>query len=101
MNKSDLVQQVASQLNLTKSDAGKAVEAVIRCIAEGVEAEGKVALSGFGTFRRKQRKARVAVNPLTKREMKIEASKTIGFSASRTLRDKMDGRADAGSEDDE
>lgn len=89
MNKHGLIQSVAKELKLTRQDAGKAVEAVIRCIAEGVGKEDKVAISGFGTFRKKHRKARVALNPLTQREMKIKASRTVGFSASRTLRERL------------
>lgn len=89
MNKNGLVQLVAEELKISRTEAGRAVEAVMRCIAEGVGKEEKVALSGFGTFRKKQRKARVAMNPLTQREMKIKASRTIGFSASRALRDRL------------
>ena len=89
VNKSGLVQLVADELKISRTDAGKAVEAVMRCIAQGVNKEEKVALSGFGTFRKKQRKARTAMNPLTQREMKIEASKTVGFSASRALRERL------------
>ncbi len=89
MNKSGLVQQVADELRISRTEASKAVEAVMRCIAEGVNREEKVALSGFGTFRKKHRKERTAMNPLTQREMKIKASKTVGFSASKSLREKL------------
>ncbi|MFM9957694.1 MAG: HU family DNA-binding protein [Phycisphaerales bacterium] len=89
MNKNGLVQLVASELNVSRTDAARMVESVIRCIAEGVNKDEKVALSGFGTFRKKHRKARTAMNPLTQREMKIKASKTVGFSPSRNLREKL------------
>ncbi len=89
MNKSGLVQLVASELKVSRTEAGRVVEAVMRCIAEGVNKDEKVALSGFGTFRKKHRKARTAMNPLTQREMKIKASKTVGFSPSRTLRERL------------
>ena len=66
MNKSDLVQQVASQLNLTKSDAGKAVEAVIRPI-RGV---GRVCeLRAFGKSSERNQAGAVASQPVTRNEI--------------------------------
>jgi len=89
VNKATLIQSVAKELKLSRTEAGRAVEAVVKAIAQGVGAEDKVTISGFGTFRKKHRKARVALNPLTHREMRIEAGKTIGFSASKALRDRL------------
>jgi DNA-binding protein HU-beta len=69
--------------------ATKAVEAVLAGIVEGVTKDDKVAIAGFGTFKKKQRKARTGINPATKQPITIEASTTVGFTASPTLKDTM------------
>lgn len=86
MNKGDLVDLVATETKVTKSEALKLVDAVIRGIVQGVQSDEKVAISGFGTFRKRHRKARTGMNPITKEPIKIEASTTVGFTASSTLR---------------
>lgn len=87
MNKSDLIQIVASELESTKTDAGKAVEAVIHAVVEGLQKDEKVAISGFGTFTRKERSARMGMNPATKEPIQIAASTTCSFKPSQQLRD--------------
>ena len=89
MNKTDLIDRVASQLESTKSEAGKAVEAVIEAIARGVREERKVTIAGFGTFVRKERKARMGVHPTTKEPMPIAASTTCGFRPAPALRESL------------
>jgi DNA-binding protein HU-beta len=89
MNKTDLIDRVASQLESTKADAGKAVEAVIEAIALGVREQQKVTIAGFGTFVRKERKARMGVNPTTKLPMPIAASKTCGFRPAPALKESL------------
>ncbi len=86
MNKGDLIELVAQHTGETKAGAARMVETVLTCIIEGVQREDKVAITGFGTFKKKTRKARVGINPVTKQPMDIRASTTVGFSASETLR---------------
>lgn len=86
MNKGDLIEKVAEQTGETKAGAARMVEAVLDCIVNGVQRESKVAITGFGTFKKKQRKARIGINPVTKQPMEIKASTTVGFSPSETLR---------------
>jgi DNA-binding protein HU-beta len=89
MNKGDVVEMVAAELGEPKVVASRAVEAVFASIARGVEESGKVAISGFGTFRKKDRKARIGRNPATKQEIMIPASCTVSFTPSQALKDAM------------
>ncbi len=89
MNKGQLIEKVASDLGSTKTAAGKAIESVIKCIAEGIKEEDTVTISGFGTFSRKLRAARTGVNPSTGESMQIKASKTVGFKPSQSLKESV------------
>ena len=90
MNKTDLIDRVASQLEITKADASKAVEAVIEAIANGVREDEKVTIAGFGAFVRKERKSRMGVNPTTKQPMPIAASRTCGFRPAPALKESLE-----------
>lgn len=89
MNKGELIDAVASQLGETKTAAAKIVDIVLDQIVNGVSKDEKVAIAGFGTFRKRQRKGRTGVNPSTKKEMVIEPTTTIGFTASQALRNHV------------
>lgn len=87
MNKVDLVSAVAKQAELSKKDAGLAVEAVFDAISEALEKGDKVQLIGFGTFDVSERAAREGRNPRTGETMKIAASKAPRFKAGKALKD--------------
>ena len=89
MNKVDLVSVVAKQAELSKKDAGLAVEAVFDAISEALEKGDKVQLIGFGTFDVSERAAREGRNPRTGETMKIAASKAPRFKAGKALKDRM------------
>ncbi len=89
MNKGDLIELVAAELESTKADASRAVEAVIECIAKAMKKEEKVTISGFGTFVKRRRAARTGINPLTKEPIKIAASRTCGFKPSAALKEAL------------
>jgi DNA-binding protein HU-beta len=89
MNKGELVETVASSLGESKAVATRAVEAVLAGLVEGVRKDEKVAIAGFGTFKRKMRKERRAINPATKEPMLIPASYTVGFTPSQALKDSL------------
>ncbi len=86
MNKTDLIEKVAAELESTKSDATRYVETVLEAIAGGVKEDAKVTIAGFGTFLRKQRAGRIGVNPITKAPIEIKPSKTCTFRASPALK---------------
>lgn len=92
MNKTDLIQVVASQLESSKSDASRAIEAVIAAISRGLASDEKVAISGFGTFTRKKRSARTGMNPATKEPIQINESTTCSFRPSQQLKVNLHGQ---------
>ena len=89
MNKNELVSAVAKQAELSKKDAGLAVEAVFEAIAGALEKGDKVQLIGFGTFDVSQRAAREGHNPRPGESMKIAASKAPRFKAGKALKDRV------------
>jgi len=89
MNKSDLIDVVAGEMKSSKADAGRAVEAVIDAIRQGLQHDHKVTISGFGTFVSRERPARTGVNPVTKERMTIGPSKTCSFRAAPALKDDL------------
>ncbi len=86
MNRGQLIEAVAGQLGVSKASAERAVDAVINTITEGIKRDDAVTISRFGTFVRKERKARVGRNPITGERMAIGASRTVGFKASPGLK---------------
>jgi len=87
--KAQLVEYVAAKTGLTKADAGRALDAVLEGIVDGLKKDGKVALVGFGTFSAKRRAARNGINPLTKEPMSIPAKTVASFKAGSKLKDAL------------
>ena len=86
MNKSELVDAVATQAELSKQDAKKAVEALFETISNTLAKEEKIQLIGFGTFEVRERAARTGRNPQTGEEMTIPASKVPAFKPGKELK---------------
>ena len=89
MNKCEFVEMLADHLGETKAAAGRTLDGVLDCLAKAVKEHEKVALSGFGTFELKRRKARGGINPQTRQRIEIKASKTVGFKAAKTLKEAL------------
>ena len=89
MNKTQLIQKIAENGNMTKKDAEVALNAVVAAIADAVAAGEKVQVSGFGSFDVKARDARTGRNPKTGETITIAASKTPAFSAGKALKDAI------------
>ena len=89
MNKSDLVDAVASKADMSKAEAGRAVDAVLGSVGDALENGDSVSLVGFGTFSVRHRAARMGRNPQTGATMQIAASKVPGFKAGKALKDKV------------
>lgn len=81
MNKNDLIASVAEAADLSKADAGKAVDAVFDAISGALSSGGDVRLVGFGTFSVAARAATKGRNPRTGEEIDIPASKQPKFKA--------------------
>ncbi|MBW0933522.1 HU family DNA-binding protein [Priestia megaterium] len=89
MNKTELVDAVATQAELSKQDAKKAVEALFETISNTLAKEAKIQLIGFGTFEVRERAARTGRNPQTGEEMTIPASKTPAFKPGKELKEAV------------
>jgi DNA-binding protein HU-beta len=87
MNKTELINKVAEQSELTKKDATKAVEAVFASISEALQTGDKVQIIGFGNFEVRERAARKGRNPQTGEEIEISASKIPAFKPGKALKD--------------
>ncbi|MBQ8303118.1 MAG: HU family DNA-binding protein [Clostridia bacterium] len=91
MNKTDLINVVAAETNTTKKEAEAAVNATLAAIANALKDGDKVQLIGFGTFEVKAVAEREGRNPKTGETIKIAASKKPVFSASKVLKDQVNG----------
>jgi DNA-binding protein HU-beta len=89
MNKTDLINAVAEQSELTKKDATKAVDAVFDSITSALAAGDKIQLIGFGNFEVRERAARKGRNPQTGEEIEIAAAKTPAFKAGKALKEAV------------
>ena len=89
MNKNELIEAVAERTGLAKSDAARAVEAVLGTLTEALKRGDTVALSGFGTFLSKERAARTGRNPRTGESIAIPASRVPSFKAGKGLKDAL------------
>jgi DNA-binding protein HU-beta len=89
MNKSELIDAIAENSGLSKTDAGKALDATIASITQALKEDDTVTLVGFGTFAVKERAARTGRNPQTGETLEIKASKVPGFKAGKGLKDAI------------
>jgi DNA-binding protein HU-beta len=80
MNKADLIDRIASESGITKTQAGTAVETLVSSVTASLKKGERVALVGFGTFSVSQRKARNGRNPQTGSVIKIAARKVAKFT---------------------
>lgn len=89
MNKTELIAAIADKAGIAKKDADKALAAFIETVTEELKAGGKVQLVGFGTFEVKERAERTGINPQTKAQIKIPASKAPVFKAGNTFKGEI------------
>ncbi len=89
MNKLELTEIVSNNLNVTKVEGAKVVDAVIYAIENALKKGDKVVLTGFGTFEVKTRAARIGKHPKTGEDIKIPASKAIHFKEGKALKDSL------------
>ena len=79
MNKGDVVSAIANKAGFTLKDADEAYKAFVATIAEALKEGEDVALAGFGTFKVKAKAARNGINPQTKEQITIPATKAPSF----------------------
>lgn len=86
MNKTELVDQIAKNADLSKKEAKDALEATLSAITGSLTKGDSVTLIGFGTFSVKNRAERSGVNPQTKEKMIIPAKKVVKFNPGANLK---------------
>jgi len=89
MNKKQLIEAVAKEMDKSKAEAERSVNAVIESVKKGLKKDKVVQLIGFGSFKVKKRKARKGRNPQTGAPIKIKASKTVSFKPGKALKEKL------------
>jgi DNA-binding protein HU-beta len=89
MNKSDLIDAIAQSANITKAEAGDALDGALSAIKDALSKNDSVTLVGFGTFKVGERAARTGRNPRTGEEIKIDAARVPKFIAGKALKDAV------------
>lgn len=89
VGKTELINAVAEQADLSKKDATKAVDAVLDSITAALNSGDKVNLIGFGAFEVRERAARKGRNPQTGDEIEIAATKVPAFKPGKQLKDAV------------
>lgn len=89
MNRAELVEIISDKAEVTKTAAERALSAVIDAITSSLKKDEPVVLVNFGTFVVRQRAARKGRNPQTGQEIKIKATKVVGFKAGKALKDAV------------
>lgn len=88
-NKAELIDSIASEADITKADAKKAIDAFIDTTTKALEKGNRAALAGFGSFSVSKRSARKGRNPQTGKEIKIPAKKAVKFKPGAELSEKI------------
>ncbi len=89
MNKSKLIDAVATAADISKTKAALAIDSVTSAVTRALSGGEQVTLVGFGTFSVRHRAARIGRNPRTSEEIKIAAAKIPAFKAGKALKDAV------------
>lgn len=89
MNKTQLVEKIAQQADLSKAKAAEALEAFIQTVTDNLSKNEEVSVVGFGTFTVSERAARAGRNPRTGEAIEIKASRLPKFRAGKTLKEAV------------
>jgi DNA-binding protein HU-beta len=89
MTKADLIEKIAEKANLTKANAERSLNAFIDAVEDVLVKEGKLTLTGFGTFVVEERKERKGRNPRTGAEISIPAAKVVKFRPGKLLKEAI------------
>lgn len=93
MNKSELVQSLASKTDMTKADAQRAIDALFNTkdgiMTRALKKGDRIQITGFGTFETRHRKARTGRNPRTGKEIRIGPTTSPSFRAGKALKEAV------------
>ncbi len=92
MNKQEIIANIAEEHGITKAQAKQIFEQIFEDITAAFmskKTDNKIQVPGFGSFKMEKRPARTGRNPKTGESMKIPAKQVVKFTASKTLKDKI------------
>lgn len=89
MNKGDLINKIADQADLSKSQAEDALNATLTAISDSLQNDDSVTIVGFGTFSISRRDARQGRNPRTGETIQIAAKNSVKFKAGKKMNDAV------------
>ena len=89
MNKMELIEAIANEVEVSKAVAGATLDAFINIVTKTLKKKGEIRLVGFGTFTTSKRKATTGRNPQTGAAIKIPASTQPKFKAGKALKDAL------------
>ena len=92
LTKQGLVDAIANELRLTKTEGGQAIDALLRRMADTIRSGQNIKIRGFGSFSVKQYSARIGRNPRTGEEVPVLPCKVIRFKAAKALTDAVNGK---------
>lgn len=90
MNKTELIDAIAQEAELTKKDAEKALNAFISSVTNSLSKEEDIVIPNFGSFKTVQRAEREGRNPQTGKPIKIPSRKVVKFTAGKILKESVD-----------
>ena len=91
MNKTDLVTELSHKMEITQKEATVIIDSFIETIIEGIKDDGRVCIMGFGSFRKRIKKARNARNPKTGEKIFVEEKITPHFTPGKELVNMVNG----------
>lgn len=91
MNKTELVDVIASSCGVTKADANRVLDAFMMTVKDALKKGDQVVLPGFGSFCTGNRSARTGRNPQTGAVIQIKASRVAKFKAGKNLKEAVQG----------
>lgn len=91
MNKAELIDQIAADAGISKTDANTALDSFTAAVMGALKKGDTVTMVGFGTFSVSQRAAREGRNPQTGETLKIKARKVPKFKPGKDFKDKIGG----------
>jgi DNA-binding protein HU-beta len=89
VNKTELIEHIATQADISKAAAGRALDALIGGVKTTLKKNGSVSIVGFGTFTVTKRPARSGRNPRTGAAIKIKSAKIPKFRPGKALKDHL------------
>ena len=93
MTKADLIEEVSRVVEMTRKESEVIVEAIFDSIVRSLRGGDKIEIRGFGSFRTRQRQARVGRNPKTGERVEVPAKKIPYFKPSKELKDVVNASA--------